>query len=348
MLRVGRWAVVAGAFAGTVGLAATPAVAGAQTLRGLLRQLERATRPTDSTARQDAGNAGAGSSGSAIRVLSVTVEGEDTVSARFRGDTGMTRTKATAACGTQRACAPGWDLRVSQVTVPGQLVPRGRPLHLTIVVENRGRAEAPAAEAALCFSQGHVCDERIDIVPIPALASGERLTVARYVETGGQHRDGVVRVEIDPDRIAGTTNRDNDTGVSGRIRTVSPELQWVAIEVPAKVASGQLLPVRLRVRNKSTVAGSEPVEVQLGYVTTSCVGSVPVGGDSQHRVTLPALAPRQTAVVELQFLTPVKGDACWPNAKVHMAADPDGRQVWGPQHEPREERQFEVVSGGRE
>jgi hypothetical protein len=342
MLRVRRWVVAASGFAGTVWLAASPEVAGAQTIRGVLRQLEKATRPVDSTAGRGERNTEGTSSGGAIRVLSTTVEGEDTVSARFSADTGTRRTKATEACGPRRACVPGWDLRVLQVTVPGPLVPRGQPLHLTTVVENRGLAAAPATEVALCYSRGQTCDARIDILPIPSLASGERLTFARYVKTGGQDRDGVVRVEIDLDRVTEASNRDNDAAVSAPFRTTSPELQWVALEVPPTLASGQAVPVRLRVRNKSTVAVSQSVEVQVAYASGYCT-YIGLEG-SQYRFVLPTLGPRQTAVVTLRFVEPIN-PGCVGDGKLFVKVDPDGRQVWGPSHEPTGERGFKVVAG---
>ena len=57
-------------------------------------------------------------------------------SAEVALDTGVTVVRAGGACGVARACAPGWDLRVARVALPGPLVPAGATVVATAEVEN--------------------------------------------------------------------------------------------------------------------------------------------------------------------------------------------------------------------
>ena len=136
----------------TPALLLVSSAAHAQGLRGILRTVERATRP-DSTKRV-AGTSGGVASGGAVRIVDQQVTGSDSLAQRFALDTGVTVVRAGGACGVARACAPGWDLRVARVALPGPLVPAGATVVATAEVENRGRQPAPPSELRLCFAQG--------------------------------------------------------------------------------------------------------------------------------------------------------------------------------------------------
>lgn len=305
----------------------------------VLDAVDKATRPPAGAGAGAAPGAGERpQAGAAIRVLSLTVEGTDTLAARFRVDSSTRIAKATVRCGAQRACPAGWDLRVLRTSVPGTLLPKADTFPLTVAIVNRGRVTAPASEMAVCLSGGSDCGERLDIVPIPALASGDTLVLVRRFALDAHDRDGVVRVEIDPDHVTEASDRTNDVGMTSRWSTTAPEFQWVAAEAPAATPAGKPLEVLLRIRNKSTVAASAPVELQLGNWSGCGFG----GGDSRNRLVLPALQPRQTAVVRLHAVDFAAAN-CRGDAYFSVSVDPDRTAAWGAAHESESPRRAYLI-----
>lgn len=334
-------------------LAPTPGHA--QGLRGLLRGIERATRPDSSTRRpaaatgtNGAGTNGAAASGGAIRIIEQHVDGSDSLAQRFALDTGVTRTAAIGACGVARACVPGWDLRVVRVALPGALVPAGARVVVTTEVDNRGRQQAPVSELRLCFAQltQRGCGRAmLDAIALPALGPGERVLVRHAIELPTKDRetsDWAVAAEIDPDHTLGEHDVTNNAAVSAPTSSRLPTLQLLTVDLPADARAGTPFPVTLAIRNTSTVASSPATEVQISgvLICPSPIYQLTFGG-GPNRLAVPALAPRQTATYHV--LVPDAGRCRTTSpARFTLRLDPDNRGAWGPGQERELTRAYSV------
>jgi hypothetical protein len=265
-------------------------------------------------------------------------------------DSGETRTRATTPCGTARLCVAGWDLRVVGVTLPDTLVGSGARVAAATVVENRGRLASPASEVRLCLN-GYLqaCGRPLATLPLPALASGERVRLAVPVAVADLPPTGddrwTVAAVVDPDRATGEGDRTNNAGRSRPFALELPALQVLALEVPASVRRGaRALPVTVRVRNASLVAPSPATELQLGDDARSC--HYTWGNAAATRVAVPALAPRQVWAASLVVRDDHIGDTgCVDTDKnaVMVTLDPDERGRWAERHEKTAAREFTVV-----
>ena len=335
-----------GAAAATV---IAPQTALAQGLRGVLRSIDRATRPDSGAARPAASGTGV-ASGGALRVVDQQVTGSDSLAQRFAGDTGVTIARTSGACGVARACVPGWDLRVMRVTLPGPLVPTGAQVIVTTEIENRGRQPAPPSELRLCFGetkvfgvqQGSGCGRRmLDAVAVPGLAAGERVRVRHAVAlpTNDHEAEGwTIAAEVDPDGTLGERDRSNNVARSAPTSSRLATLQFLSADATADGRVGAALPVTVSIRNTSTVSTSTATELQLeGYGGCTATGN---WGGGPNRVAVPALAPRQTVTYHLLVPDAVRCRAS--QASMTLRLDPDRRGHWGQGNESDVRRSYTV------
>lgn len=320
----------------------------AQGLRGILRGIEKATRPDSTTRRPGASTGGTVASGGALRILEQHVEGSDSLAQRFALDTGLVRTPAVGACGAARTCVAGFDLRVLRVTLPGPLVPAGARIVVTTEVENRGRIAAPVSEIRLCLVQlpQTSCGRMmLDAVPLPALGPGEHIVVRHALELPTKDRETTnwaVAAEVDPDRTLGERDVTNNAAVSAPTAGRLPTLQLLTVDLPTDARAGAALPVTLAVRNTSTVASSPATDLQIsgGLGCPSPIYQVTFGG-GPYRLAVPALAPRQTATYRVLLSDAGRCHTTSP-ARLTLRVDPDQRGAWGPGQERELSRSYSV------
>lgn len=303
--------------------------------------------PPDSARRSGSTPAAspAGTTGRMIRDLTITPEGEDTLSARFRLDQQDTvPRRSTRACGPARACVTGWDLALAGVSVPGPEVPQGTPLPVTVAVENRGRVASPVSELMLClgevWSDGYQCAQRGAVVTLPALAPGETIRLVLGFPLDQQRHEGTVIAVVDPDSATTERNRANNVRPSTRFATVLAEYQWLGVEIPPTGRAGQPVPVTLRIRNKSWAATTPQVEFLVGG-GPGCQ----YGHDSEHRLTVPPIGPRQTVMVRFKVVDAAKMNVDYCSTEPRqmlLIVDPDNRHQWGPAHERSWDRVFVI------
>lgn len=333
-----------------------PHPAFAQGVRGVLRAIERATRP-DSTRGGSSGTtrgSGAVASGGAVRVVDQQVTGSDSLARRFAIDTGVTIARTSGTCGVSRVCAPGWDLRVARVALPGPLVPTGGTVVITAEVENRGRQPAPPSEVRFCFAQAGFatlsdqvgCGRRmLDAVAVPALAPGEHALVRHAIELPVKDHEvegWAVEAEVDPDNTLGEHDRSNNAARSAQAASRLPTLQMLTADVPAEGRAGTPLPITVAVRNTSTVATSPATELQLAG-NLWCVGGVSASwGGGPNRVAVPALAPRQVVTYHLLVPDAARCRSAVSEPYLALTLDPDRRAHWGQGHEREIRRTYTV------
>lgn len=320
----------------------------AQGLRGILRGIEKATRPDSTTRRPGASTGGTVASGGALRILEQHIEGSDSLAQRFALDTGLVRTPAVGACGAARTCVAGFDLRVLRVALPGPLVPAGARIVVTTEVENRGRIAAPVSEIRLCLVQlpQTSCGRMmLDAVPLPALGPGEHVVVRHALELPTKDRETTnwaVAAEVDPDRTLGERDVTNNAAVSAPTAGRLPTLQLLTVDLPTDARAGAALPVTLAVRNTSTVASSPATDLQIsgGLGCPSPIYQVTFGG-GPYRLAVPALAPRQTATYRVLLPDAGRCHTTSP-ARLTLRLDPDQRGAWGPGQERELSRSYSV------
>ena len=327
-------------------LGAVPHIAPAQSLRGFLRGVERATR-SGSALRDTTAH---GASGGAVHVVEQHVDGSDSLAQRFALDTGLTA--FAAPCGATRACVPGWDLRVLRVALPGPIVPTGARVVVTTEVENRGRQPAPASELRICFSvrdplgvpERPACGRRmLDAVALPALAAGQHVVVRHAIELPIKDREAAhwtIDADIDPDNTLGERDRSNNGGRSAETSSRLPTFQILTLDLPADPRPGAPFPVTLAVRNTSTAASSPAVDLQLEGSRFCGGASGAEWGGGPNRVAVPALAPRQT--VTYRLLVPDATRCRVSGATFVVRIDPDHRGAWGQGHEGQIRRTYTV------
>lgn len=320
----------------------------AQGLRGVLRGIEKATRPDSTTRRPGASAGGTVASGGALRIVEQHVDGSDSLAQRFALDTGVVRTPAAGACGVARVCVGGFDLRVLRVAVPGPLVPAGARIVVATEVENRGRLAAPVSELRLCVvqvPQSHCGRMMLDAVPLPALAPGERVLVRHALELPTKDREAsnwAVAAEVDPDHTLGERDVTNNAAVSTPTASRLPVLQLLTVDLPADARAGAAFPVTVAVRNTSTVASSPATDLQIsgGLGCPSPIYQVTFGG-GPYRLAVPALAPRQTATYRVLLPDAARCHTTSP-ARLTLRLDPDQRGAWGPGQERELSRAYSV------
>jgi CARDB len=312
--------------------------AGAQTIKGVLQGLGRMARP-DSAARRGARTPSRPGTGGAVRLLSSSVDGPDTLTGRLLADTALAGVLPGVPCGARRSCVPGWDLRVVRVTLPGRAVPAARRCTVVTEIENRGRSAAPASEVRLCMTVGGAlggCQHAmlaLDVLPVPALAPGAtaRLVYVAQLTDPNEYQGWTVVAEIDPDEATAEANRANNAGRSTPTDSRLPELQWLAVDLPPTATVGHPLRVTLRVRNKSAVATSEPTDLQFSGANSCPYPTPNEWGGGPNRLILPAIAPRQTLTMTVELSDAVRCPIS--NAPIHFEFDPDHARAWGPAHE---------------
>lgn len=282
-----------------------------------------------------------GGRGSLIELLEpARIEGADTIGSRFEGPAGTTRKAPSGACGTQRLCTPDPDLRVVEVALKGSQLPSDKPVHVAVTVENRARTPSAPSELQLCYSDNsRTCAEKVDLLEVPPLGSGERITFSRSQAVAGRQSVRFL-AQLDPERVTVDRDRGNDARASDEANIVFPEMQVVRIVIPDTV-SPRLggIPMTVTVRNKSFVTASPVVDLEFGADYGWRCGW---GNNSSATVTVPRLAPRQSATFRLIARPP----ACHftPNATHHLTVKIDGRNTkWGAAHERGAARTYLTV-----
>lgn len=218
-----------------------------------------------------------------------TVSGGDTaLIARLHADTGTVRIAPSGPCGASRVCSPGWDLRVVSVTLPASEIGAHSFVPITVEVENRGRTASPVSEVQLCAGDpGRPCTAKLDLVPLPSLASGERLRVVRRTTSTDATGPLEVQAIIDPDHATAEANRSNNTGSSIPFAVLEPALEFVAIDPQPESTAEGYETVTFAVRNPSTYVPSAPTKLLFqGPFTGRNNGAL-------YTMDFPALAPRQ-------------------------------------------------------
>lgn len=92
-------------------------------------------------------------SGARLRLVRSGVEGAAVTAPTLPVVDTMPARRVGPPCGTARACAAAWDLRVVRIS-SADSVGAGGILRTTITIENAGRLAAPASEVLLCVTTG--------------------------------------------------------------------------------------------------------------------------------------------------------------------------------------------------
>lgn len=267
--------------------------------------------------------------------------GDSALVARLRADTSTTRTTATTPCGSQRLCTPGWDLRVVSAAPPAAEVPAGTPIPITVDVENRGRAPAPASEVQICSGDAREpCQSKLELVPLPALASGEHIRLVRKLMSGDAYgTPRVIAAIIDPDNATGEANRNNNTGVSTPFQVEQPQLEIVGMQADPQTAADGTERISIAIRNPSMSVPTPPTQLCI------CRRPYASNGDSQYTLDFPALAPRQTIsfTARVRVVEP-KQTGTW-DTWLYVAIDPSNKYHWRDMQPYSQSTQFHVVAG---
>lgn len=246
--------------------------------------------------------------------------GDTAMAARFRLDTVTTRIASTSACGTARVCAPGWDLRLVSVTVPAAELPAQAAIPVTVEIVNRGRVSSPASEVQLCSgTPGATCQSELELIPLPPLASGERMHIVRHALTGSATDQPIVfSAVIDPDNSTGEVNRANNTAVSVPAKVAVPALEIVGLQPDAETAADGTIGVAVAIRNPSFNLPSPQTTIRFG----DWMGEW--GGNPLYSLDFPALAPRQVMGFNLRIFGATSTEG---SGRISLSVDPD-RKEW--------------------
>ncbi len=216
--------------------------------------------------------------------------GDTALVARLHADTGTVRIASSGTCGASRVCAAGWDLRVVSVTLPASEIGAHSVVPITVEIENRGRTTSPVSEVQLCAGDpGRPCSAKLDLTPLPPLASGARLRIVRHTTSTDATGPLEVQAIIDPDHATGEVNRSNNVVASGSFSVVDPTLEFVGIDAQPESGADGMEGITISVRNPSMYVPTMPTQLEF-------VGPFDNGGHtntSLYTMDFPALAPRQ-------------------------------------------------------
>lgn len=267
-------------------------------LGGVLCRLDNTIKKADSTGTgQNDPRAGAN-----VRIVSPpTLENPDLYSAKY-DTSGSGSRREQRPCGPTRSCVAGWDLRALSILAPTDTVPETQAFPVTVTVENRGKVASPASEIAVCLAAEYQsipteCRRHLALIELASLLPGERAVIKQAVRLNAEESDFRIAAFIDPDNGTGETNRGNNVVATNRMSSESPEIEWLAFDVPGTVRPNAPIPVRLRIRNRSFHASTSPLEVGFfgaGYFLPQ---------DARFVLAVPAIGPRQIMTVELLVST---------------------------------------------
>ena len=275
--------------------------------------------------------------GGRLRVVRSGVEGTAVVAAPLPPVDTMPARRMGPACGTARACAAAWDLRIARIS-SADSVGAGGLLRTTITLENAGRLAAPASEILLCVTAGgYRCENTPGggvRIAIPALRSAEQLVVTRDLRVvAGRAAMGRTKVSamIDPERRTGETIW-ADNYLTRDVQVELPDLA-VSTLAPAPETQGVLavnaplvIDVRVTNRGRAVTAPATDVALSAGDSQGNNTFCGP-WGDPDTRLPVPALAPGQAWTARVI----VSGRAVSCKASdfaVSARLDPDGRETW--------------------
>lgn len=226
-----------------------------------------------------------------VGAQNVTVEQPVTVGAAVPdtsriADPDVRVTTTTKRCGTERACVPGFDVRVLRVTLPDSMYGLNASAVATIEVDNRGRRPSPAAELTV----GGL-DADAQRVAIPALPSGAHATVRMPVRMPNRPLSGIkVSAALDEQSMTGDKYSDNNNAETRYVGIEAPHIVWERIDAPQTARGNSRAAVRAVVRNASQVANTQPTTLKI--FSSVCQG-VPASGEVTP-INVPALAPGGT------------------------------------------------------
>jgi len=191
------------------------------------------------------------------RITVLGTRGVDSLSARLAiMDTVPIAIAPRVTCGPTRACPPGWDVTVSAVTAPTNVIPNDQRVPVTVRFTNRGSVRSPAAEAAVCYTyvNGQECSGPKAMGDVPAIPPQGAVLVPFVLPPPEQINSSEIAflASFDPEHVTGEKKADNNAALSSAI-TVEPDadLEWMSFDM--RIVGGNLV-ASIDVRNPSRIA----------------------------------------------------------------------------------------------
>lgn len=180
-------------------------------------------------------------------------------------------TSTAKACGAQRVCVSGYDLRVLGVTVPDSVLGISTLAVATVSLDNRGRSASPASEMVVDFDGKNAV--RVDL---PSFPSGARASVRVPLQVP-QHPDQNthVRAVLDPESIPGDKRSDNNETRSAGLRLEMAQFAWQKLTAPDTAQPNRFITLHATVKNASRAAITPAATVviyNINYAPTQSCG----------------------------------------------------------------------------